>query len=106
MRDVPSSDSDQGSEANGTYDGLSRASIYIGEGPFLYLQIIKTFFNLFLFLTIINIPVYMLYLTTSENDFVSYMNPTILFENFQLGNIGKLKKSCDFSWINYETAIE
>lgn len=37
MLDVPSTDSDQDSGGNDTYEGLSRASIYIGEGPFLYL---------------------------------------------------------------------
>jgi hypothetical protein len=104
MQDIPSSDSDKGSDKNDTYEGLSRASIYIGEGPFLYLQIIKTFFVLFFILSIINIPVFFLYSGISDPNDLSSFTLTTIFEKFQLGNIGKIKKVCDYSWINHEMA--
>lgn len=90
MQDVPDSDDDKGSAGNDTYEGLSRASIYIGEGPFLYLQIIKTFFVMFLLLSIINIPIYMLYSNTSNTSDIATFNMDSIFNMFILGNIGKL----------------
>lgn len=59
MKDVPDSDSD--SDANDTFKGLSPAAIYLGEGAIMYLQMMKTLAVLFFLLTIINIPVYMMY---------------------------------------------
>lgn len=68
MQDVPDSDSD--SEANDTFKGLSTCAINLGEGAILYLQMMKTLSVLFLVLTIINLPVYMMYTSiTPDNDY-------------------------------------
>ena len=66
MKDVPDSDSD--SEANDTFKGLSSASIYLGEGAVMYLQMMKTFAVLFFILTVINIPIYIMYSSMTEGN--------------------------------------
>jgi hypothetical protein len=37
MKDVPTSSDDSSDNKNDTFKGLSKAAIYIGEGPILYL---------------------------------------------------------------------
>ena len=66
MKDVPDSDSD--SEANDTFKGLSPASIYLGEGAIMYLQMMKTFSVLFLILTLINVPLCLMYASLTEGN--------------------------------------
>lgn len=67
MDDVPSSDSND-SEKNDTFKGLSNASIYLGEGAVLYLQTMKTLAILFFILSIINIPIFMMYSEATRNN--------------------------------------
>lgn len=73
MDDVPSSDSND-SEKNDTFKGLSNASIYLGEGAVLYLQTIKTLAILFFILTVINLPVFMMYSEATRNNDYSSIN--------------------------------
>jgi len=59
MQDVPDSGSD--SENQDSFQGLSSAAIYVGEGAILYLQIVKTLGIMCVILSIINLPLYMVY---------------------------------------------
>ena len=72
MKDVPDSDSD--SEANDTFKGLSPASIYLGEGAVMYLQMMKTFAVLFFMLTILNIPLFYMYASMTDDNNYSNLN--------------------------------
>ena len=85
MKDVPDSDSD--SEANDTFKGLSSASICLGEGAVMYLQMMKTFAVLFLMLTILNIPLFYMYASMTDDN--NYTNLNEVFQYFTLGNIAK-----------------
>ena len=64
MKDVLDSYSD--SEATDTFKGLSAASIYLGEGAIMYLQMMETFAVLFFILTFINIPLCFIYTSLIE----------------------------------------
>lgn len=97
MKDVPDSDSD--SEANDTFKGLSPAAIYLGEGAVLYLQMMKTFAFLFLFLTILNIPVFWMYASMTEGN--NYSEMVEVFQYFTLGNLGKGNPICGYSNLDY-----
>lgn len=61
---MPDSDSDASEE--GPFRGLSDAAMFIGEGPILYLQIMKSFAILFLALSVINAPVFWIYSAAAE----------------------------------------
>jgi hypothetical protein len=87
MKDVPTS-SDNSSDANDTFKGLSKAAIYVGEGPILYLQIMKTFSIMCLALTIVNIPLFLMYSSTAK-EHANFFSLNSLFEHFSLGNIGR-----------------
>ena len=100
MKDVPDSESD--SAANDTFKGLSPASIHLGEGAVLYLQMMKTFAILFFILTILNIPVFMMYSSMTEDN--NYMSVSMIWQYFTLGNIGKGNLICGYSNIDYEDA--
>ena len=75
MKDLPDTDSSDDPIKNDTYKGLSEAAIYLGEGAVLYLQMMKTFSILFLLLTIINLPLYILLqsATSDTNDYSKYV---------------------------------
>jgi hypothetical protein len=64
--DVPDSSDD--SEKNDTFKGLSNASIYLGEGAVLYLQTMKTLMILFGILSLINIPIFLMYANSTRNN--------------------------------------
>ena len=85
MLDVVSTDSD--SDKNDTFKGLSGASKYLGEGAVLYLQTMKTLTILFLILTVINIPVMVMYANaTSGNE---YEKANTVLNYLTIGNIAK-----------------
>lgn len=64
MKDMPDSDSDASEE--GVFKGLTDASIFIGEGPVLYLQYMKTMAIMFLVLAFLNVPIYIIYSSANE----------------------------------------
>ena len=66
MRDMPDSDSDVSEE--GPFKGLNDAAMYIGEGPILFLQIMKTFSILFTVLSLINAPIFWIYSAANETN--------------------------------------
>ena len=70
MNDLPDTDSSEDNIKNDTYKGLSEAAIYLGEGTVLYLQMMKTLSILFFILSIINFPLYIIYLNyTDDNNY-------------------------------------
>ena len=91
-------------ELNDTYKGLSNAAIHLGEGAVLYLQMMKTFSVLFFILSIINIPVYILYsgITAAESSAMvgQYENQSF-YTNFMIGNLGLTSSKCASSSINF-----
>lgn len=56
---MPDSDSD--AEEEGPFKGLTDSAMYVGEGPILYLQIMKTFAVMFFVLSLINLPMFLIY---------------------------------------------
>ena len=102
MKDVPDSDSD--SEANDTFKGLSSASIYLGEGAVMYLQMMKTFAVLFFILTLINLPIFLMFSSTTADN--NYFAPKEAFQYFTIGNIGKGNDVCSYSNIDFATSSQ
>lgn len=102
MKDVPDSDSD--SEANDTFKGLSAAAIYLGEGAIMYLQMMKTFAVLFLILTLINVPLCLMYASLTDGN--NYYSLNIAFQYFTIGNIGKGNLICNYSNIEHKKAAK
>ena len=88
MKDVPD---DQNKDS---FEGLSKAAIYVGEGPIMYLQIMKTLGIMCTLLTIINFPLLMLYSSTSGRVDVNFFNVNSMFTHFHLGNIGRNEYIC------------
>jgi hypothetical protein len=100
MKDVPDSGSD--SEENlDSFQGLTKAAIYVGEGPVLYLQIVKTLGVMCTILSIINMPLYLMY-STAANSRVNFLNVNSVFQHFSLGYIGTTIQICQTSHIPYE----
>ena len=60
MADLPDSNSSEDSDADEN-NGITDVSLALGDGATLYLQMMKTFSIMFLILTILNIPIYVLY---------------------------------------------
>lgn len=105
MKDVPDSASDSDENLD-SFQGLSSASIYLGEGAILYLQIMKTLGIMFLILTIINLPVYMIFSRAKKNSEVNIFDIQSVTDNFCLGNIDYFKPLCISSHVNYDKAKE
>ena len=55
MKDVPDGDKVD------SYEGLTKAAIFVGEGPILYLQIIKTLAIFCILLTVLNLPLIIIF---------------------------------------------
>jgi hypothetical protein len=92
MKDVPDSASD--SENQDSFQGLSSAAIYVGEGAVLYLQIVKTLGIMCVILSIINIPLYTVYANASNLAPVNIFNMNNLIDAYCLGNIGSIRRVC------------
>jgi len=90
MKDVLDSASNTDDEdKNDTYQGLSGASINIGEGAALYLQTMQTFAMLFFILTIINLPIYYLLSNSTENNNINVKEFGNSLKLFTYGNINR-----------------
>mmetsp|Transcript_4428 Transcript_4428/g.6506 ORF Transcript_4428/g.6506 Transcript_4428/m.6506 type:complete len:264 (+) Transcript_4428:2247-3038(+) len=102
MKDFPSSGSSSGSEEEDDprAKGLTVAAQNLGEGATLYLQSMKTFSIMFAVLTIINMPLYVMFQSTTDNN--NFLSISQVFSYFTLGNVGVTDNSCGFSKINPE----
>lgn len=99
MKDVPDDDKED------SFQGLSKAAIYVGEGPILYLQIMKTFAIMCILLVITNIPLFMMYSSITGKN-VNFLSTNSLFEHFSLGNIGGDRKLCQVSYLDHDEGLE
>ena len=83
MNDLPDSGSDS-SELEDKYgfNGLTGAGVHLGIGAVIYLQSMYTFFILMFVLSIVNIPIYLMYYN------VSFYKDTISLANFSIGAMG------------------
>ena len=100
MKDVPDD------QKKDSFEGLSKAAIYVGEGPILYLQIMKTLGIMCSILTILNIPLFMLYSAPSNRRGVNFFNLNSLFTHFHLGNIGRNEYVCQVSNLEHDAALK
>lgn len=96
MNDLPDSASESsGDEDEGGFGGLTSAGAHLGIGAVLYLQIMKTFAILFLFLTLLNLPVYALYASnTLQNEYQHFLGG---YPFFSLGNLAQENPYCSTS---------
>ena len=115
MLDVPSSCSDCSSSDEfgpDSFKGLGQASKYVGEGAILYLQNMKTFSVLFFILVILNLPLYMLFMMSTDDssfsvlkyDFSNWESDSTMFRVTTFGNIGRLIHDCHSTVISHKHA--
>jgi len=104
MRDVPDSDSGS-SDTKNTYKGLSNAAIFVGEGPILYLNIMKTLYIMFIVLSILNIPLFMIFASFGDNSFM-YELFTLNFNKLTLGTLGLKENHCTTTHVSLDEARE
>ena len=95
-------DSGSGSDNHDSFQGLSQAAIYVGEGAILYLQMVKTLGIMCVALSIINFPLYMIYASAANEHSVSIFNMNSVINAYCLGNIGSIREVCDNSHIRFD----
>ena len=100
MKDVPDD------QKKDSFEGLSKAAIYMGEGPILYLQIMKTLGIMCICLTILNIPLFLLYSSPANRLDVNFFNVNSMFTHFHLGNIGRNEYICQTSNLDHDASVE
>ena len=84
MLDQPDTGS---SSSEGDEDkGITKCSQALGDGATLYLQMMKTFAIMFFLLTILNMPVYIIYEKNTSGNVLNKLN--MLFKYFTIGNLG------------------
>lgn len=105
IKDLPDSGSETSSDEDPVgFGGLTGAGAHIGIGAALYLQTIKTMTILFLILTVLNIPIYMIYNSgTSNNDF---HNIDKIWHYFGIGNLRGRTTYCSTVPIQFDDSIE
>lgn len=87
LKMIPTSEEDLSSEEDNPYaGGVTICSQTLSEGSVLYLQSMKTFSVMFFILTIINLPVLMVYKSNTVNN--DYANLRKTFQYFTIGNLG------------------
>ena len=67
--------------------GLDKCALSLGEGATLYLQTMKTLVIMFIILSIINIPLYVIYSGTTKRP--NWTNIEDIFKLTTLGNLAK-----------------
>ena len=71
---------------------VERAPQALGDGATLYLQMMKTLTIMFFVLSIMNIPLYVMYENNTDGNEI--LNIGQLFKYFTIGNLGQLTKRC------------
>lgn len=82
-------------EDEGGFGGLDAAGANIGNGAGLYLQMMKTFTFLFFVLSIINIPILMIYQSATRNN--NYLDLGLSY--LTVGNIGQTNPACAYTTV-------
>jgi hypothetical protein len=92
---LPDSGSDSSEDEDTVgFGGLSAAGAHLGAGAALYLQTTKTLSMLFCILTIINVPLYLLYNNSTSNTIDDYMAIDRGFHFFGIGNLRGRSNYC------------
>lgn len=98
MVDEPDSGS---SSSEGEEDkGITKCSQGLGDGASLYLQMMKTFMIMFLLLSILNLPIYIIYEKNTEGNILNKLDK--FFKYFTIGNLGQMTSKCGFSDFDYK----
>ena len=90
MADLPDSNSSE--DSDGDDNAITNCSQSLGDGATLYLQMMKTFTIMFFLLTILNIPLFILYENNTDGNEILKIGK--LFRYFTIGNLGQLTKRC------------
>lgn len=61
--------------------------VYLGEGTTLYLQMMKAFTIIFFILTILNVPIFMIYYENSKTPIIGDFHR--FFSQFSLASVGE-----------------
>ena len=80
-------------------NGITEASLKLGAGPVLYLQILKTLSILFFILVTINMPIYLLYAKSTANNAYTDTEEGLRF--FTIGNLGQSNPGCGHSAFDF-----
>ena len=98
MLDQPDTGS---SSSEGDEDkGITKCSQSLGDGATLYLQMMKTFAIMFFLLTILNVPVYIIYEKNTSGNVLNKLDR--FFKYFTIGNLGQMTTKCGFSDFDYK----
>ena len=84
--------SDGDSKRTKQVKGITQASLKIGAGAVLYLQTLKTLAILFFILMLINLPIYIMYASSTNNNAYTDTEEGLRF--FTIGNLGQMNPSC------------
>ena len=84
--------SDGDSKRTKQVNGITEASLKVGAGAVIYLQTLKTLAILFFILMLINIPIYIMYASSTSNNAYTDTEEGLRF--FTVGNLGQLNPSC------------
>ena len=85
MADLPESGSESCDSEERLARGLTPTALGLGDGVTLYLQMMKAITVMMVILSIINIPLMILYARNTEGNVYSL---STLFKYFTLGNLG------------------
>lgn len=75
--------------------GLTITARFLGDGSALYLQTMKTFAIMFAILSVLNLPLYLIYQNATADNNFSDINS--MFQYFTIGNIGRPNLFCAHS---------
>lgn len=100
MADLPDSNSDESSDD----EAISECSQALGDGAILYLQMMKTLTIMFLLLTVMNVPLCILYENNTDGNDI--LNIGQLFKYFTIGNLGQLTKRCGWGDLAFKFMTE
>lgn len=84
MTDLP----DSGSSSSDAEEdkGITKCSQGLGDGATLYLQMMKTFAIMFFLLSILNLPIYIIYEQNTSGNILNKLDQ--FFKYFTIGNLG------------------
>ena len=95
IKDLPDSGSESSEDEDTVgFGGLSAAGAHLGVGAALYLQTTKTLAMLFFILTVLNLPIYMLYNNNTSNTLDEYLAIDRMFHIFGIGNLRGKSNYC------------
>ena len=104
LKDELEPESDLSSDEEGSVNGLRKISFVLGEGAVLYLQIMKSLAVMFFILSVINIPVYLMYSSASTNN--DYLNLDSGLRFFTVGNLAQRNSACGTTEITFKSEDE